>query len=234
MSEPHTDMDPRGKVLAALRTKACMKQDVYERVKALFLELKDVLKEIATDLQEQTGITDARLAVSYTERSETACELRVAGDLVIFNAHTNVFRLDRSHALWKTGYLEEDEMRGYFGVVNVYNFLNDSMLYNRERDMGYLVARLLVNKDDHFFVQGKRELGFLFNDLGGMRMDRDHLREILFAIIDHVIEFDLLAPPFEQMQQVTVSEVKEMYLNQQLTTGKRMGFRSQADMEDVS
>jgi hypothetical protein len=43
---------------------------------------------------------------------------------------------------------------GYFGVVNVYNFLSDSFRYNRERDLGYLVARIFLNKEGHFFVQG--------------------------------------------------------------------------------
>jgi hypothetical protein len=55
-----------------------------------------------------------------------ACELKVAGDTIIFHMHTNVFKLDQSHSLWKTSYLGEDELRGYFGVVNMYNFLSDS------------------------------------------------------------------------------------------------------------
>ncbi|MEZ4739038.1 MAG: hypothetical protein R2818_06690 [Flavobacteriales bacterium] len=40
-----------------------------------------------------------------------ACELKVAGDVVIFQMHTNVFRLDQSHSYWKGSYLEEDELR---------------------------------------------------------------------------------------------------------------------------
>jgi hypothetical protein len=79
-----------------------------------------------------------------------ACELKAAGDLIIFHMHTNVFKLDQSHSLWKSSYLEEDEMRGYFGLINVYNFLSDSFKFNREGDLGYLVARIFLNKDGHF------------------------------------------------------------------------------------
>ncbi len=161
-----------------------------------------------------------------------ACELKVAGDALIFHMHTNVFRLDQSHSLWRTSYLEEDEARGYFGVINVYNFLSDSFKFNRERDLGYLVARLFLNKDGHFFVQGKRQLGFLYNDLAGNEMTPAVLKEILHAIILYVINFDLLAPPYDQVNQVTVSEMNELNANMQLSTGKRLGFRFHADGED--
>ena len=45
-------------------------------------------------------------------------------------------------------------------MINIYNFLSDSFVYDRERDLGYLVARVFLNKEGHFFVQGKKQLGF--------------------------------------------------------------------------
>lgn len=223
----------RVRVLQALRTKSCMKQDVYARTKDLFALIKDVAQEIATDLGEEAKRTDQRLAVTFTSRSNTACEMKVAGDLIVFNMHTNVFKLDQSHSLWKSSYLEEDALRGYFGVINIYNFLSDSLLYNRDRDVGYLVARLLLNKDGHYFMQGKRQLGFLFGNLQENVIEREQLLEMLYAIIDHVLGFDLLAPPYDQVEQVSVSELKEMFADQQLSTGKRLGFRFQADLDDL-
>jgi hypothetical protein len=35
-----------------------------------------------------------------------ACELKAAGDTVIFTMHTNVFKLDQSNSLWKSSYLD--------------------------------------------------------------------------------------------------------------------------------
>ncbi len=232
MSEKTVPPAPRELIVAALRTKSCMKQDVYQATLQLFEQLKEVLQEIAVDLEKEVVRHDKRLAISFLDKGAMACEARVAGDVIIFHMHTNVFKLDQSHSFWKTNYLTEDEMRGYFGVVNVYNFLSDSFKYNRERDLGYLVARIFLNKEGHFFVQGKRQLGFLYNDLAGSMMGRDRLREILYSIILYVLDFDLLAPPYDQVNQVTVSEMNELSASP-LSTGKRLGFRFQADMEHV-
>lgn len=230
MKTPPTP-DARALILNALRTKSCMKQDVYQRTIAAFEMLKEVLQEIAADLSGELEGHDERLAVAFTDKGTTACELRVAGDVIIFHMHTNVFKLDQSHSLWKTSYLEEDELRGYFGVVNMYNFLSDSFKYNRERDLGYLVARLFLNRDNRFFVQGKRQLGFLYDDLPGNELTRERLKEVLQSTVLYVLEFDLLAPPYDQVNQVTVSEMNELNANLKLSTGKRLGFRFQSDDE---
>jgi len=234
MSDQPAPKDPRDLVLEALRGKACMKQDIFMRTTAFFEELKEAVRAIATDLEEQAHGIDERLQVGYAEKNNLACELKVAGDIIVFNMHTNVFLLDQSHSLWRGGYLEEDGTRGYFGVVNMYNFLSDSMKFNRERDLGYLVARLFLNKEGHFLLQGKRQLGFLYNDLAGNVMTPERLKELLFTVINYVIEFDLLAPPYDQVNQVTVNEMNEIYANQQPSTGKRLGFRFQADVDDVT
>jgi hypothetical protein len=228
-----TPTSSRELILSTLRTKSCMKQDVYHRTVSFFEELKEVLQEITVDLEQAVITHDKRLLVTYQDKGATGCEARVAGDVIIFHMHTNVFKLDQSHSYWKTSYLEDDEMRGYFGVVNVYNFLSDSFKYNRERDLGYLVARIFLNKEGHFFVQGKRQLGFLYNDLEGAVMDRAKMKEVLHAVILYVLEFDLLAPPYDQVNQVTVSEMNELSASP-VSTGKRLGFRFQADTDDIA
>ena len=226
--------DPRDMILNMLRTKSGMKQDVYARTIDLFGRLKLTVQEVAKDLEEAMASADKRITVKYTDKGEMACELKVAGDTIIFHMHANVFKLEQTHSLWKTSYMAEDELRGYFGVVNVYNFLSDSFKYNRERDLGYLVARLFQNKDGHFFVQGKRQLGFLYNDLANNTIDAAKLKQVLHSAILYVLDFDLLTPPYDQVNQVTVSEVNELNANMQISTGKRLGLRFQADVEDVS
>lgn len=226
--------EAREMILGLLRTKSCMKQDVYRNTIQAFAQLKDVLQEIATDLDAQVKGHDERLTASFTDKGQTACELRVAGDVIIFHMHTNVFKLDQSHSLWKTSYLEEDDLRGYFGVVNMYNFLSDSFKYNRERDLGYLVARLFLNRDNKFFVQGKRQLGFLYDDLPSNELAPQRLKDVLLSVVLYVLEFDLLAPPYDQVNQVTVSEMNELNANLQISTGKRLGFRFQTDADDLT
>lgn len=229
--DPHPA--PRDMILDMLQVKSGMKQDVYHRTTELFTELKQVLQEVADDLEKAIQAKDDRIHVKYTDKGEMAAELKVAGDTVIFHMHTNVFRLDQGNSLWKTSYLEENELRGYFGVINVYNFLSDSFKYNRERDLGYLVARLFLNKEGHFFVQGKRQLGFLYNDLADNTLDRDKLKQVLHSVVLYVLDFDLLAPPYDQVNQVTVMEMNELNANLKISTGKRLGFRFQTDADEV-
>lgn len=224
----------RSLILGMLRTKSCMKQDVYHNTVALFEVIKELLKEIAEDLEAQVKAHDERLTVAFADKGTTACELRVAGDVIIFHMHTNVFKLDQSHSLWKSSYLEEDELRGYFGVVNMYNFLSDSFKYNREQDLGYLVARLFLNRDNKFLVQGKRQLGFLYDDLPANDLAPQRIKDVLLSVVLYVLEFDLLAPPYDQVNQVTVSEMNELNANLKISTGKRLGFRFQSDADDLS
>ncbi len=231
---PAHDNDPRAMIVRMLETKSSMKQDVHALTVEMFRVLKDLLHDIASDLDGTVGARDKRLSVRYTDKGEMAAELKVAGDTIIFHMHSNVFKLDQSHSLWKTSYLTEDELRGYFGTINMYNFLSDSFKYNRERDLGYLVARLFVNKDNRFFVQGKRQMGFLYNDLAENGMSRQKLKDVLLSAIIYVLDFDLLAPPYDQVNQVTVSEVNELNANTQISTGKRLGFRFQTDVDDVT
>src|SRR5690606_30627908 len=185
--------------------------------------------------QLQAGITkrDPRLKVEYAQQGDLSAKVVVAGDTVVFSMHTNVFRLDQSNDQWRSGYLREDELRGYFGVINVYNFLSDSFRFDRDRDLGYLVARLFINKDGHFFVQGRKQLGFLYNDLADGVLDRGGIKDILGSILLHVLDFDLLAPPYDQVSQVTVQEMKQLETHSLISTGKRLGFRFQADSEEV-
>jgi hypothetical protein len=96
------------------------------------------------------------------------------------------------------------------------------------------VARIFLNKEGHFFVQGKRQLGFLYNDLANNTIDTAMLKKVLHSAILYVLDFDLLTPPYDQVNQVTVSEVNELNANMQISTGKRLGFRFQADVEGVS
>lgn len=232
MSKKVQPPTPHELIVQAMRTKSAMKQDVFKAAVDLLATTKEVLREIAAELTAEVTQQDDRLIVAFTDKGAMAGELKVAGDALIFHMHTNVFKLDQSHSLWKSSYLEEDELRGYFGVINIYNFLSDSFKFNRERDLGYLVARLFLNKDGHFMVQGKRQMGFLYNDLPGNSMDRSKLKEVLYSVINYVLEFDLLAPPYDQVNQVTVSEMNELNANLQISTGKRLGFRFQSDGDD--
>ncbi|HXC06244.1 MAG TPA: hypothetical protein VNZ86_15910 [Bacteroidia bacterium] len=220
-------------ILRLLKTKSSMKQDVYECTLESFKYFKAICKELAAELSKETGKNDKRVTVIYTDKGEFEVELKVAGDILFFYMHTNVFEFDRSHQIRKSSYVKEDEYRSYCGQINIYNFLSDSFKYNRVNDVGYLIGRIFVNREKHYFVEGKKQLGFLYNDFSKGIIDKDQVRKIVEASIQYSLEFDLFTPPFEAVRELKVAEVLETSQNMKFQTGKRLGFRFQSDPDSV-
>lgn len=208
-----------------LQQKAVLKQNVYHNTIDVFKQLKSVLSETVKDIKADFGTTDRRVDFHFRDNGDFQAEIKIAGDVLVFYMHTNVFQFDKSNSLWRTSYLREDDERSYIGIINVYNFLADSFKYQRDSDLGYLIARIFVNKEDHFMVQGKRQLGYLYNDFVNSVVTPDSLRSIVESAVLYTLDFDLYTPPYENMQQVTVEEIQSITGSTSLATGKRMGFR---------
>ena len=176
---------------------------------------------------------DKDVLVDFIDKSEYEFHIKFGGDILVFFMHTNVFDFEKSHAIWKTSYLKEDELRAYCGMINVYNFLSDSFKYNRLNDVGYLVGRIFLNKDLHYFVEGKRQLGFLYNDFVNEVINNDKIRKIIESSILYSMDFDLLTPHYDTMKVVSVNEVNEVTSAMSIKTGKRLGFKFQADNDFI-
>jgi hypothetical protein len=226
---------PTGKelILKLLKEKSSLKQDVFHKNISVFEDLKKVVKEITADLRSETSRIDSRILIDYREKGPYEIELKVAGDVLFFNMHTNVFEFDKSHPIWKTSYVRDQPSRSFCGMINIYNFLADSFKYNRVNDVGYMIARIFINNELHYFVEGKRQLGFLYNDLPNAVIDKKTLRNIVESAIIYALDFDLFTPPFDEMQEVSVSQILEASENMRIKTGKRLGFRFQADNDQI-
>ncbi len=218
-------MDTQEQILALLKNKSVLKQDVFHNTIAQFNSLKEVLKTTIQELTEKFGNTDSRVTFEYRDRGAFQCEIRVAGDLLIFQMHTNVFQFEKDSSFWQTGYLKEHPENSYVGTINVYNFLSDSFRYDRTADVGYLLARAFINKENHFVVQGKKQLGILFNDLVASNFNASNQKKFVEQIILYALNFDLLIPPYENLHQITVEEMQDINHSGSLATGKRMGFQ---------
>ncbi|MCX7743404.1 MAG: hypothetical protein N2167_02445 [Flavobacteriales bacterium] len=220
-------------IIKILKEKAVLKQEIFSKTKDVFRLLKECLAEINKDLVTQVNTDGTKLYFNYQEKGDFEAIIAFAGDTLIFHMHTNVFNFDRSHGIWKTTYVKEDERRAYCGVINIYNFLTDSFRYNREQDLGYLIARIFVNHELHYFVEGKRQLGFLYNDFANAVINKEALMKIIESAILYSLDFDLLTPSYDQVKQVSMMEIFANSEILQLKTGKRMGFRFQADNDDL-
>ena len=229
MKSSTADLSARELILKTVREKASMKQDVYQSTLDQFQVFKDVMKEMVAGFQTEVQGIDERIGIEYKDRGKFASELKFAGDTLIFQMHSNVFHFDRTHPIWQTSYVKEDPTKAYCGMINIYNFLADSFRYNRVNDSGYLVARVFINQDLHYFVEGKRQLGFLYNNFVNDQISQEKIASIIESAILFSLDFDLLTPPYDAMKETTVYELSEFQREMRVRTGKRLGYRFQAD-----
>lgn len=227
--EQHTTQEL---ILKSLKEKSSMKQDVAANIVNTFALFKKILKEEVAELKQYNKV-DKRVLIDYKEISERQIQLRVGGDTLIFYMHTNIFDFDKSNRIWKTSYVKEDNFRSFCGMIQIFNFLSDSFKYNRINDLGYLIGRVFINKESHYFVEGKRQLGFLYNDFANTVIDDQAIRSIVESAILYCLNFDLYTPPFDAVKEITLAEVQDAENSVQISTGKRLGFRFQADTDQI-
>ena len=211
-------------ILRLLSEKSVMKQDVYSNTIAVFNELKEVLKEKAEELSDAILQIDKRVNIYFKEMSLQSVQLKVAGDILDFQMHSNVFEFDRSHPMFKSGYIKSNELNSYCGIISVYNFLADSYKYNRVNDLGYLIARIFVNQEKKFFVETRTQIGYKYANFSPEPFSRQQMADIINELIIYSITFDLFTPPYDSVRQVTVGEMQEKSSSSALRTGKRLGY----------
>ncbi|NND77485.1 MAG: hypothetical protein HKN39_04825 [Flavobacteriales bacterium] len=226
------DINTDDLIIQAIKDKACLKRNVFENLLDQWSKFKEVIKNYHNSIEDDVKKFDKRIRTEFTSRGDYACRLTVGGDTLIFHMHTNVFQFDAGSHVWKTGYIKEDEERSFVGVIHVYNFLYDSLSMNRVNDLGYMIGRIFINKDNHFLVEGKRQLGYLFNDFIHNEFTEEKMKEIIQSALLYTLGFDLYVPPYNQIQVLTVSEILELSSDLKIQTGKRLGFEfSSGNME---
>ena len=213
----------RAQILQVLLDKSVLKQDISNDSEKVFALLKAHIKIELAELQK--SVTDKRVRLSFHEKGEAEIHVYVGSDVLVFTLHSNVFRLPDSNALWGTSYFKEDENHGYFGVIYIYNFLAQSFLQNRLNDSGYLIGRILINHDRHFLVEGKGTLGRLFQDPQNMELNEEIIGLIVQLSFHYALTFDLLVPPFEIMEELSVAQIQQISDELKLKTAKRLGFK---------
>ena len=217
------NMDSEIDILKLLVDKSSTKQKVYKITKRIFTDIQKILADKAIKLNNEVANPD--IDVSYEDSGEFDAKLKFAGETLIFHMHTNIFDFKSSHQIYKTSYVKQDKMRSYCGIINIYNFLSDSLKYNRLNDAGFLIARIFINMDSHFFVEGDKELGFLFNDFTIQKIDKVQIDNIINAAIQYSLNFDLETPDFNDVRLVSINEILQMNSNHKLKTSKRLGYK---------
>jgi hypothetical protein len=225
------DENTQSKVLIVdtLRNKSVLKQKVFDNTASAFMMVKEILKNLARDVNSNLTGIDPRIRMEYTDRSTFDAQLKVAADLLLFSMHSNIFQFDREHPAWKTAYIQKNKYNAYSGIINIYNFLADSFKYSRLDDLGYLIARIFINHENQYFVEGKRQMGMLFTNYGSEEFSADSLKKIVYTAINYSLEFDLLVPPYDTVKIASVGQAESKIQHSRLITGKRLGFQFNSD-----
>ncbi|MBO6518386.1 MAG: hypothetical protein JJ975_17775, partial [Bacteroidia bacterium] len=134
------------------------------------------------------------------------------------------FTFPPKHLVNKSSYVKSDKNCGYFSMIQVYNFLSDSIKYNRLADSGYLLARIFVNRDNIFYVEGRRQLGFLYKELGKYTLNTEHIDNIIEQCMLYCLDFDLFVPTADSLKEITVQQKNYFNNPSGIATGKRLGF----------
>ncbi len=216
-------------IINTIKEKSVLKQKVYDNTLESFCIIKEILKSFAKGVNGNLGNIDPRVKLEYTDRSSFDAQLKVAGDILFFSMHSNIFQFDREHPAWKTAYIQKNKYNAYSGIINIYNFLFDSIKYSRQDDLGYLIARIFINHEKQYFVEGKRQMGMLFSNYGNEEITKQALQVIISTAIQYTLEFDLLVPPYDTVKIATVGQAEAKIQHSRVITGKRLGFQFNSD-----
>ncbi|MDR1758214.1 MAG: hypothetical protein LBR51_04565 [Bacteroidales bacterium] len=210
-----------------------LKQDIFEATFETMQLFKEAAAEFEIFFKKNFAKEHERIDVIYQNKNQYEFQLRFAEDILVFMMHTDIFEFSRTHEVMRSRYIQEDPSRSYCGMIQVFNFLSDSFKYKRINDIGYLIGRILINKEKHYYVEGKRELAQVINNFSTNELSSTSIQEILYSAIKYTINFDLLLPNYDVSKEISVQDMLQMEDSIiPLTTAKRLGFRFEQDTSE--
>lgn len=224
------DQNPSIHIAELLLTKSGVKQVAYRNVCKTFKALKKEAEKVIADIHKRTKLKDQDIELSVKKISDQEFHVKIAGDLLVFFLHTNIITLSEDYTYNKSEYVAEDPNRKYLGQINVYNFMADSLKYNRVNDPGYLLSRLMVNCENRFIVEGDRQINFMFETVSAKEIEQTDLHLLIELIITQAIENDLVAPPFQSIRGLTLKQKQAN--TEMIGAGEKIGFQM-SSMQDA-
>jgi hypothetical protein len=215
--------DPLDFIKNMLESKSDAKQRTYKHLLASFDAFRQEAKNIALELTKKVRPNDKEVTVEFSDVNQHEFQLKLAGDLLIFVLHTNVVTFQAEHPVMQDAHISENEVNRYFGQINIYNFMSDSLKFNRVNDPGYLVARIMINHENKYFIEGEGPLHPLSNKLSETAISREYLRLLIKLTLTIAIENDLTAPAYEAVKFITLYQKLEH--TPALGGGQKIGFK---------
>ncbi|MBK8845963.1 MAG: hypothetical protein IPO27_05045 [Bacteroidetes bacterium] len=219
-------------IIKGLINKGSTALDVFASTKSAFELIKAELLKLEQSLKAAINASDPRLQVVFEDRGHLEIHFKVANEVLIFIMHPSVLTFDHSHPILKLNYTKKDPLLAFCGMIYVYNFSADTFKFNREQDLGLLVARIFVNKEKHFFMEGKKQIGLLYNRFDTDVVSEEKVNSMLQDILQYCIDIDPQAMPYDSMIQTTLLEIKTR-TSTNIETGKRFGFMMHTSKDSI-
>lgn len=217
------EKDPLDRIKFLLESKSTAKQVTYKNLLAAFDILRKESKRIITELAARAKPNDEDVTIHFRDVNEHEFEVKLAGDLLTFVLHTNVVTFDPTNPVMQDPYIRQSVVNRYFGQIMIYNFMADSLKFNRINDPGYLLARLLINHEGRYVVEGDSHLAALAGKISPAPITEEELAILVKFVMTMAIENDLMAPPFPDVRFITLHQ--KMEKTQELGAGEKIGFR---------
>ena len=221
--EKEQEQDPLDQIQRLLENKSAAKQITFRKLLEAFEVLAKEAKRVMAELKKKGKPGDQDVTVDFKRINEHEFQLKLAGDLLIFVMHTNIVTFDEAHDVMKDPYIREKDINRYFGQIMIYNFMSDSVKFHRINDPGYLLARLLINHDGRYIIEGEGKLGVVFSHISDTSISESDLNILVKLALTLAIENDLMAPPYPQVKFITLHQKIEK--TQELGAGQKIGFR---------
>lgn len=220
--KPAKEEDPIKFIKYLLESKSTAKQATYRHIVEAFSILSHEAKSVIDELAKRAHPEDKDVTVEFNVVNEHEFDVKLAGDMLIFVMHTNIVTFEETHPIMKEEYIQQNEVNRYFGQIMIYNFMADSLKFNRTNDPGYLLARIMINHENRFFIEGEKQLAE-FNAISEGPITEERLRDIVKLVLRMAIENDLIAPPYTQVKSITLLQKREH--TPELGGAKKIGFR---------
>ena len=213
--------DRLDQIFEGLKQKSTAKQAIFRNTQAAFDCLRLVSQELMVELSRKLTPLDSGVVIEYRSVNDMEFHIKFSGDLLVFVMHSNVVTFPDDYGPMPSAYVAADFRRRFFGHIMAYNFMADSIKYQRLNDPGYLVGRLLVNIENHYYLEGVQQLELPDNDMSDNTIKPEAMRLFVESAMIAAVNNDLIAPLLPEIQKISVKQKVE---NQQVSRGSKVGF----------
>ncbi|TPE44187.1 hypothetical protein [Pontibacter mangrovi] len=214
-------------ILNGLHHKSKTKQIIFRNTKDTFARMKVISQLLVSELTERVAAQGDELEVELEFRniSDHEFQIKFSGDLLVFVMHTNVITFPDDYEIMRNDYIDEDFRRRFFGTIMAYNFMADTIKYNRLDDPGYLVGRMLINIENHYCIEGVRQLDLpreKISDIANNVITDRVLRVIVESAMIAAVNNDLMGQDVSDIERITLKQKLE---NTHLVKPHKLGFQ---------